>query len=100
MKILTLKQAAEFLGMNREVLRRKAKAGEIPGTKELGDWRFIDDDLVSFLRGSYPSARVLQGQEEQCCEKSKAVRITTLTSRLQTEKEYESLLKPPIELLR
>ncbi len=33
MQIFDLEQAADFLKMNPEVLRRKAKLGEIPGRK-------------------------------------------------------------------
>ncbi len=38
--LLTLEQAAEFLQMNAETLRRKFKCGEIPGAKVGRSWLY------------------------------------------------------------
>jgi len=53
-KTLSLIQAADFLGINKETLRRRAKHDEIPGAKVGKCWRFLEEDLVSYLRSLYP----------------------------------------------
>jgi excisionase family DNA binding protein len=50
---LTLGQAAAFLKMSSEALRRKAKLGEIPGVKAGKRWCFYKPDLVAYLRSRY-----------------------------------------------
>lgn len=90
--VLTLKQAAEFLQMDDETLRRKVVAGEIPG-KKLGNWRFVKEDLVTYIRSGY-SSPALQGEENPCSAKSKAQVSSTLASQTQAEKDYANLLAP------
>ena len=53
MKTLDLKEAAEFLKMTPEGLRRKAAKGEIPGAKPGKRWCFREDDLAEYLRSFY-----------------------------------------------
>ena len=50
---LTLKEAAAFLKMCPEALRRKAKVGEIPGAKPGKCWCFLEEDLIVYLRQCY-----------------------------------------------
>jgi len=55
MEILNVKQAAEYLGLHPEVLRRKAQNGEIPaqklGSGKRSPWRFVKSELERYLRG-------------------------------------------------
>jgi hypothetical protein len=96
--LLTLEQAARFLRMNPESLRRKAKAGEVPGAKIGRSWLFYEPDLVANLRSLYPASRALQGKEENpCSANSRAVRIGTFASRRQMDAAYAELLGLPIE---
>jgi excisionase family DNA binding protein len=46
---LTLEEAAHFLKMSPECLRRKVKAGDIPGCKPGKKWVFLEDRLVEWL---------------------------------------------------
>lgn len=55
MKTLDLKEAAAFLKMTPEGLRRKVVNGEIPGAKPGKRWCFREDDLAEYLRSLYPS---------------------------------------------
>ena len=48
-----LEEAAAFLKMSPEALRRKAKAREIPGAKVGKCWCFYKPDLVAYLRSRY-----------------------------------------------
>ena len=62
MKTLSLKDAANFLKMTPEGLRRKAAKGDIPGAKPGKCWVFSEDDLAEYLRSLYPTpANALQG---------------------------------------
>ena len=46
MRTLGLEEAAQFLLMHPEELRRRAKAGIIPGAKVGRAWVFLEDDLA------------------------------------------------------
>jgi len=47
---LDLKQAAHFLRLHPEELRRRAKAGRIPGAKVGRAWIFLEEDLAAYVR--------------------------------------------------
>ncbi len=57
MTALSLIEAAAFLKMHPEEVRRRAKLGAIPGAKASRAWVFIDDDLAAFLRSLYAAPR-------------------------------------------
>jgi excisionase family DNA binding protein len=62
MRTMTLIEAAEFLKMTPEGLRRKAACGEIPGAKPGRRWCFCENDLAEYLRSLYAdTANVSQG---------------------------------------
>ena len=103
METLGLDDAASFLKMNAEVLRRKANAGEIPGRKTGRRWLFIDDHLADWVSGRYPDRsqglRVLDGgltknKELEVCQFTDAEKLGGYKSQRQTETEYNALLKP------
>lgn len=54
-KSLDLKEAAEFLGLHPSTLQARARGGVIPGAKVGRAWRFLDADLVDYLRAQYPA---------------------------------------------
>ena len=73
MKTLALIEAAEFLKMHPEELRKKAKAGFIPGAKAGKRWVFIDEDLVAYLRSRYALPRqALVGDRSELCQIGRA----------------------------
>jgi excisionase family DNA binding protein len=52
-EILTLEEAAEYLRMNPEVLRRHVKKGDIPG-KQIGRvWKFSKRLLQKYIEEGY-----------------------------------------------
>ena len=57
MKTLGLHEAAAFLHCHPEELRRRAKAGGIPGAKAGRAWVFLEDDLAAYLRSLYAQPR-------------------------------------------
>ncbi|MXS81527.1 helix-turn-helix domain-containing protein [Nitrosomonas oligotropha] len=96
MKTLNLDEAAQFLRMHPEEVRRRAKAGIIPGAKVGKCWVFIEDDLVACLRSLYATPRqALQvgHGEKQLCHSLNAVRRGGLVSPHQAASELDALLQ-------
>ncbi|MCF7918714.1 MAG: excisionase family DNA-binding protein [Candidatus Cloacimonetes bacterium] len=67
MEIMTLKKAAEYLGMNAEVLRRKAANGTIPamrlGSGKMAPWRFYREELDQYI--NWERVEVKEDQDQQ-----------------------------------
>lgn len=57
MKSLTLQEAAAFLKLHPEEVRRRAKAGLVPGAKLGKRWVFLLDDLAQYVRSLYSAPR-------------------------------------------
>lgn len=97
MKTLSLSEAAAFLKMHPEEVRRRTKMGRIPGAKAGRAWVFIDDDLAAFLRSMYgktmQSLRVNLGESISCQFENVATSGGS-TSSHQTANEYAELLRP------
>ena len=94
MRTLDLSEAATFLRMHPEEVRRRVKIGLIPGAKAGRAWVFIDEDLADWLRSRYAQGveaiRLRKGVD--LCHSTNADRHGGLTSSLQAESEYAGLL--------
>ncbi|MDP2804310.1 MAG: helix-turn-helix domain-containing protein [Gallionellaceae bacterium] len=92
METLNLEQAAQFLKLHPEELRRRAKAGLVPAAKIGKCWVFIELDLADYVRSFYSSPRqalrVTSGKEIKICHSKNAVTRGTST-----------LLRPPVSAL-
>jgi excisionase family DNA binding protein len=93
---LTLEEAARFLKLSPEALRRKTKAGMIPGAKVGKCWCFYKLDLVDYLRSRYarPRQASQSGKEVASCHskvssKSGAIQLIHPTA------EFSSDLRLP-----
>jgi len=98
METLELKEAARFLRCHPEELRRRAKAGAVPGAKVGRAWVFLKDDLVAYLRSLYPQSRqALQVtlRKEMECHFANAVESGGSTFVPPMGSEYAELLKLP-----
>lgn len=100
MKTLLLNEAANFMYMNPEVLRRKAKRGEIPGLKVGRKWVFVQEHLADFISGRYPATerklQVVDGlttQEAKICQYQKEAKHGGSGSPRRMDEEYKSLLE-------
>jgi excisionase family DNA binding protein len=51
-EVLNVKETAEFLGFAPYTIREKAKAGDIPGRKVGGEWRFSRRALLAGLEAN------------------------------------------------
>jgi hypothetical protein len=96
MKTFDLKEAALFLKLHSEEVRRRAKAGIIPGAKLGKRWGFIEDDLADYMRSLYAHPRqALQvgHKENNLCHSQNAVKRGGLVSPHQAASELDALLK-------
>ena len=50
-KVLTVAELATYLGLAKDTIYRKSKAGEIPGVRIGRSWRFPQDLIDEWLRG-------------------------------------------------
>src|SRR6185295_5126293 len=64
MKTLDLREAAVFLKLHPQTIRRLALAGALPAAKPGKCWVFLEDDLANWLRSRYiPTRQMPQGKE-------------------------------------
>lgn len=54
-RTLSLPEAAHFLGIHKETARRLAACHDMPAEKIGRSWRFLEQDLVIYLRSHYSS---------------------------------------------
>ncbi len=59
-EILKVREAAALLGIHPNSLRALARAARVPATKVGRDWRFIEADLVGWIRSRYPDPARMQ----------------------------------------
>ncbi|KIF82234.1 helix-turn-helix domain-containing protein [Noviherbaspirillum autotrophicum] len=96
MRTLDLREAADFLKLHHEEVRRRARAGIIPGAKLGKRWGFIEDDLAAYMRSLYAQPRqALQvgHKENYLCHSSNAVKRGGLISPHQAASALDALLK-------
>jgi Helix-turn-helix domain len=93
----SLEQAADFLNMSAEHLRRETKAGNIPGLKPEKEWLFIQEDLVKYIRSQHSEhwqiSYATDSNEEESIKCVKEKISGTQISQRQMANEYEYLLR-------
>ncbi len=97
-RTLDLQEAARFLRMHPESLRRRAVAGEIPCAKPGRSWVFLERDLAEWLRAQYRRPRqASQGEGGYSCHLSDEGRKVSGGCGLPhpTDSEYSKVLKLP-----
>lgn len=97
MQTLNLKEAADFLKMTPEGLRKKVSRKEIPATKIGRYWLFIQEDLVVYIRSRYSSTAetswgVVRKTTWHSTKEVKSGGSTSVTK----AKEYNELLGLPV----
>lgn len=99
MNTLDLHEAADFLKMNPEVLRRKARAGQVPGRKAGKCWIFVKEHLADWVSGRYSEPRrglqvidKLEQEGKPTCQSTSEKKRGGFNSPHQTDAEYNKLL--------
>ncbi|TAJ92763.1 MAG: DNA-binding protein [Gammaproteobacteria bacterium] len=104
-RTLDLLEAAHFLRLSPEVLRRKTKQGCIRAAKPGKCWVYLESDLVEYLRSLYPVPG--QALSSSCAQtevtlwhSTNAVQSGGSVSPVRMAGRYENLLKLPISSKR
>ncbi|MDP1688894.1 MAG: helix-turn-helix domain-containing protein [bacterium] len=99
MNIFDLSEAANFLKMNPEVLRRKARAGQVPGRKAGKRWIFVKEHLADWVSGRYSEPRrelqvidKSKPEDKKLCQSTSARKHGGFNTPHQTDAEYNKLL--------
>lgn len=96
MNTLTLEEAAVFLKMHPEEVRRRVKLGRLPGAKVGRRWVFLDLDLADYLRSLYQQAvtpkRIQLSEEQSECRSIKEAKRGGSMWCRPAENEYAALL--------
>ena len=94
MKTFNLEEAAQFLKMNPEGLRRLAATRKIPGAKPGKCWCFLEEDLVKYIRSLYdePCNPVSQAVSQSKKRKKHINAISDRSDFRKIEKKYRELL--------
>lgn len=96
-RVMTLRAAAALLGVHPNTARAHVRRGTIPGTKVGRDWRFLEADLVAWIRARYPDAARVQPSalEREAIWHSTDVQASiTSNSQARTEALLDALLEP------
>ena len=96
-----LQQAADFLQISKEELRRRAKRGAVQGAKPGKCWAFLEEDLVAYFRSLYPENRQAAPsmQKEAKCS-TNVVKLGGLTSLRPTGSALDARLTQMIKSKR
>jgi excisionase family DNA binding protein len=95
---LTLRGAAALLKVHPNTVRVLAVRGLLPAAKVGRDWRFVEADLVAWIRSSYSRrARMQPGalEREAIWHSGNVQEFTTSSSRHLTERSLDELLERP-----
>jgi hypothetical protein len=96
MNTFDLHQAAAFLRMHPEEVRRRARSGQLPGAKAGKRWVFIEEDLAAYLRSLYAARRqalrVTLRKEVADCHSTNAVVRGGFDSPHRAASELDALL--------
>ena len=96
METLSIDEAADFLRMNPEVLRRKAKKNKVPGRKVGKCWVFVKQHLVDYIGEEYykpcEKHEIDTTKEDEKCQSINVVKLGGFNSPRQTESAYSNLL--------
>ena len=96
---LNIADVASILGAHPETIRRLAASGEMPAIKIGKSWRFLQEDLVIYMRSKYARAVTSQGAAHRSNKQwrfTKETRHGGLASPIK-EKEYNEALGLPIK---
>lgn len=56
-RLLTLREAAAFLNVHPNTVRSHVRHGQLPGAQVGRDWRFLEADLIAWIRSRYRNAQ-------------------------------------------
>lgn len=99
--VLTLSEAAAFLRVSEEGLKKDADGGLLPGRRVGGEWRFVKDALVEWLSSAVPVPQFVPAATDwrheetilKAMPRSSAARILNFPVPDETPEEQEAFLE-------
>jgi excisionase family DNA binding protein len=95
---LSLAGAAALLKVHPNTVRARVREGRMPGAKVGRDWRFLEADLVAWMRLQYSDSARMQlsaDQKEALWHSGNVQEFTTSSSQHLTERSLDALLERP-----
>ena len=96
-RTLTLAEAASFLQISKEELRRRAKKGRVKAAKPGKRWAFLEDDLVAYFRSLYPENQAGISENDEATCSTDAGKRGGLTLPHQAAREFDAVLAQRIK---
>src|SRR3546814_11537787 len=96
--ILTVAEAARLLKVHPNTVRNLIKAGTIPAARVGRQWRFVEAELVAWIRSGYPdSTRTQPGAslQEEIWHTGNVQRPTMSCSMHRQERGFAALMENP-----
>lgn len=94
-----LHEAADILKIHPTTAKRKALAGDLPGSRIGKRWVFVRDDLLDIIRGAWAQrARLGQSKDSEnpiCRSTAEKTRRTGGSSWSTTDEQYNQVLGRP-----
>jgi len=102
-RLLTLRETAAFLNLHPNTIRAQVRRGTLPGAKIGRGWRFLEADLIVWMRSRYPrSARIMRraGELEELWRPTGLEELVSACPRQNTERALDALLEHPASARR
>ncbi len=98
-KTMNIIEASQFLGAHKETIRRRVASGEIPAVKIGRGWRFIEHDLVLYMRSQYSNRVTSQGAMDRSNEQWRFIKEKQRggSASPTMDREYREALGLPIK---
>ena len=98
-KTMNIIEASQFLGAHKETIRRRVACGEIPAVKIGKGWRFIEHDLVLYMRSQYSTRVTSQGAMNRSKEQWRFIKEKQFggSASPTMDREYSEALGLPIK---
>ena len=97
-RVLTIREAAALLKVHPNTIRNLLAEGRIPVARVGRQWRFLEGELVAWIRSGYSApARMQSGaqRKEALWHSGNVQENTTSSSQHLTERSLDALLERP-----
>ncbi|WP_443971472.1 helix-turn-helix domain-containing protein [Sphingobium sp. CR28] len=97
-RVLTIREAAHLLKVHPNTLRNLLAEGSIPAARIGRQWRFLEGELVAWIRSGYSAPARMQSSaptKEALWHSGNVQENTTSSSQHLTERSLDALLERP-----
>ena len=91
-RLLTLREAAAFLNVHPNTVRSQVRRGNLPGVQVGRGWRFLEPDIIAWIRGRYRNVPAAGGKDGSW-QLGTVQQLILPGARHSTERELDALLE-------